>query len=382
MSFAIIRMQKFKSADVTGMQIHNQREKESHTNPDINKDRTSLNYDLVNEKSINFSKRIQEEIDRRYVLEKTIRKDAVKLCEFVVTSDKDFFDSLSPDQEKKFFKESLAFLQKRYGQENIIYGIVHKDEKTPHMHVGMVPITKDGKLAAKQFFGKKIELQQLQDKFHEHVTSKGFNLERGESSDRKHIEINRLKVLTAKEELKNVEHELKEKESDLDYVVRSLDRIRPIRDIETKEKGGVFRPKTVKIGREDYQGIKTLAQSAEVLRSEIGRLKFDVMREKQQKQNLAEELSKLKIENRELREENKFLKKTIEQVKLYCEEQIPDFSYVLGYLKAQVLNALRLKPFTNYFDKSEIEGAQSFLTEQNTLKNEQQKRRKYRDMER
>ncbi|MFJ7753164.1 plasmid recombination protein [Peribacillus muralis] len=55
----------------------------------------------------------------------------------------------------------------------MVYAVVHKDEKTPHMHVGMVPITSEGKLAAKQFFGKKTELQQLQDKFHEHVTKKG-----------------------------------------------------------------------------------------------------------------------------------------------------------------------------------------------------------------
>ncbi|GAA3315494.1 hypothetical protein GCM10020331_010520 [Ectobacillus funiculus] len=40
------------------------------------------------------------------------------------------------------------------------------------MHVGMIPITTDGRLAAKQFFGKRTELQQLQDKFHEHVMEK------------------------------------------------------------------------------------------------------------------------------------------------------------------------------------------------------------------
>ncbi|GAA3332200.1 hypothetical protein GCM10020331_091500 [Ectobacillus funiculus] len=45
---------KFKAVDVKGMQIHNYREKESHTNPDIDKDRTQLNYDLLNDSRIDF----------------------------------------------------------------------------------------------------------------------------------------------------------------------------------------------------------------------------------------------------------------------------------------------------------------------------------------
>ncbi|GAA3332267.1 hypothetical protein GCM10020331_091770 [Ectobacillus funiculus] len=45
---------KFKAPDVKGMQIHNYREKESRTNPDIDEDRTQLNYDLLNDSRIDF----------------------------------------------------------------------------------------------------------------------------------------------------------------------------------------------------------------------------------------------------------------------------------------------------------------------------------------
>ncbi|GAA3332198.1 hypothetical protein GCM10020331_091490 [Ectobacillus funiculus] len=65
-----------------------------------------------------FKQAIQSEIDERYTGNKAIRKDAVMLCEFVVTSDKDFFDRLDPDEEKNaFFQESFSFLQDRYGKE-------------------------------------------------------------------------------------------------------------------------------------------------------------------------------------------------------------------------------------------------------------------------
>ncbi|WP_289710197.1 plasmid recombination protein, partial [Peribacillus butanolivorans] len=59
MSFAVIHMKKFKSPDIKGMQIHNQREKESQTNMDIDKERSSLNYDLLNHAPIDYDERIQ-----------------------------------------------------------------------------------------------------------------------------------------------------------------------------------------------------------------------------------------------------------------------------------------------------------------------------------
>lgn len=40
MSFAVVRMQKMKSHDLKGIQFHNQRERESKTNPDIDKTRS------------------------------------------------------------------------------------------------------------------------------------------------------------------------------------------------------------------------------------------------------------------------------------------------------------------------------------------------------
>ena len=52
MSFAVVRMQKMKSHDLKGIQFHNQRERESKTNEDIDPDRTHENYDLVNDEPI------------------------------------------------------------------------------------------------------------------------------------------------------------------------------------------------------------------------------------------------------------------------------------------------------------------------------------------
>ncbi len=41
------------------------------------------------------------------------------------------------------------------------------DEKTPHMHYGVVPITDDGRLSAKEVVGNKKALTAFQDRFNE-----------------------------------------------------------------------------------------------------------------------------------------------------------------------------------------------------------------------
>ncbi|MFC9601718.1 MobV family relaxase [Peribacillus butanolivorans] len=404
MSFAVIHMKKFKSADVKGMQIHNQREKESQTNMDIDKERSSLNYDLLNHAPIDYDERIQQEIDERYTGERAIRKDAVKLCSFVVTSDKAFFDGLDPQEEKRFFEESVKFLQDRYGEKNMVYAVVHKDEKTPHMHVGMVPITSEGKLAAKQFFGKKTELQQLQDKFHEHVTKKGFDLERGVSSDRKHIEANRFKALTVKEEVQSLENELNEKLEDkqsleksikdvegrLSDLGKSLDHVKKVDEVEVKEKGGLVRSRTVELAQEDFEGIKTLAKVSEGLKIKSEQFEGYWIQEVQKNDRLKDENSMLKKENDRLRDENKelvrentFLTRTLENVKDYYKDKIKDFSQRLGTVKAYVLDKMGEKLLQrNFTDDDEIKGGQKFLTDKK-LEQEREKQtqqtRKNRD---
>ena len=40
------------------------------------------------------------------------------------------------------------------GIENVINATVHMDEATPHMHLGIVPVTEDGRLSAKDIFTK------------------------------------------------------------------------------------------------------------------------------------------------------------------------------------------------------------------------------------
>lgn len=59
------------------IQRHSQRETGNHSNKDIDINRSYLIYDLINNKSINYRKKVMEVIDSQKVCARAVRKDAV-----------------------------------------------------------------------------------------------------------------------------------------------------------------------------------------------------------------------------------------------------------------------------------------------------------------
>jgi len=210
MSYGIVRIQKFTKGSVKGIEIHDRREKltdeTSHTNPDIDWDRSHLNYDLHPDQNQNFYQAVKNRINQ-LDLSRAVRKDAIVMAQVLVTSDHDFFECLTDDEQKKFFEDSYLFLADRYGMENIVSATVHLDEKTPHMHINMVPVTDDGRLSAKSVFTR-ASLINLQDRFHEQVGQE-FGLDRGErGGKKKHLSVIDYKIATAAGELEQTEQSL------------------------------------------------------------------------------------------------------------------------------------------------------------------------------
>lgn len=65
----------------------------------------------------------------------------------------------------EYFNRAFDFLKERVGEENIISAVVHMDEKTPHLHLCFVPLTKDKRLSAKEILGNKKSMIRWQDDF-------------------------------------------------------------------------------------------------------------------------------------------------------------------------------------------------------------------------
>lgn len=250
MSFAVVHMQKFGKGGLRGIQSHNQREKDPHTNPDIDKSRTEQNYTVHDTGDfVNYHKAVKNSLDISYKGDKTIRKDAVVMCSFIVTSDNDFFKGLSAEKQEQFFRDSYTFFADRYGVENIINANVHMDEKTPHMHLGVVPITADGRLSAKTLFDRK-ELTSIQTDFAKQVGER-YGLERGlEGSPDKHLDPLRHKQKTA--------------EQSVERATAEYDRIRSTAT-EIGDKG-----------KEELARLKALQEERKALEGQIQALKADL----------------------------------------------------------------------------------------------------------
>lgn len=197
MSYAIMRFEKRHAENLKGMENHNERKTENHSNKEIETDKSHLNYDLIS--CSNYKEAIDKELKERYTKTTAIRKDAVVATEFLFTSDTEFFDKLSPGEEKKYFEECLDFLKEKFGEKNIISAKVHKDEKTPHLHAVIIPLHNDGSLSMKKYVDSKKDLMKLQDSFFEKISKEFPQLERGQSktiTESKHKDLKELKKET------------------------------------------------------------------------------------------------------------------------------------------------------------------------------------------
>ena len=183
MNYGIVRVQKFSSGSVKGIEIHDRREKEgiSHTNKDIDWSKTDFNYDLCEKQNKSFTKASKERISKLN-LKKAVRKDAVVMAQVLVTSDHEFFETLPYSEVRNFFENSYAFLSERYGKENVISATVHMDERTPHMHFNFVPVTQDGRLSAKSVLNRQSLIEQ-QTAFYQQVGQR-YGLHRDRKSTR------------------------------------------------------------------------------------------------------------------------------------------------------------------------------------------------------
>ena len=151
MSMIVARMQKMKAENLVGIGNHNQRKTKNHSNPDIDTSLSKLNYDLV-DRTQNYKTDIENFINENKSTTRAVRKDAVLVNEWIISSDKDFFDNLTESEIENFFERSKDYFAEKFGEKNIRYATVHLDESTPHMHMGIVPFDKDNKLSAKRVF--------------------------------------------------------------------------------------------------------------------------------------------------------------------------------------------------------------------------------------
>lgn len=168
--FCIMRTEKRKRTDLGGIQRENTRTAIEYNN------KVSPGMDIFNvtlKESSNWLQDINNEIKAAGA--KT-RSNSVLALDTIYTASPDFFQGKTNQQNDDFFKDCLQFHQEHFG--HIISAVIHYDETTPHLHVISVPLTKDGRLSARDVIGNKAKMSKTQDAFFEQV-GRGYGLERG-----------------------------------------------------------------------------------------------------------------------------------------------------------------------------------------------------------
>lgn len=414
----------------------------SDTNLDIDKDKSSENIELV--KCDSYLKRFSEitldmrrehnermkttRSDRRKTFEQAI--DGAKndvACEFLFTSDEEFFKGKSKAEIKAWAQDSLEFVTDEIGlsHDKIIHASVHMDEKTPHLHIVAVPLTEiyDGRrkediltISRHQFIKTKDDLSSLQDKYNERMNERGYVLERGTPKEIRHQKVQAFKEQThyhkqaavqAKQSVKelegkktNLELSISNRKSEIDDLKKEITHVKKIEDMDFKEKGTLFnlkQPKNVELSFEDFENLKTLAKSSETLKRENEGYKEEY--EKQYNRNtslreennvLKQELAQSKKETKQYKEKYELVWSLLKEVKERYKERSPqlfdDFQKVVGYAKFQVnkaINRFSNKPTFNENKLTPLE-KQGYQQAEETFRSQKRTRQKEneREMER
>lgn len=206
--FCIMRTEKRKKSDLSGIQKENTRTATEYNN------KVAPGMDIFNvtlKESSNWLQDINKEIQAAGA--KT-RANSVLALDTLYTASPEFFQGKTNEENDRFFRDCLKFHENHFG--HIISAVVHYDETTPHLHVISVPLTKDGRLSARDVIGNKSKMSKTQDSFFKQI-GRGYGLERGIHMDgqekKQHIsaqehELREIKQQIAKEQekLEAIEH--------------------------------------------------------------------------------------------------------------------------------------------------------------------------------
>ncbi len=164
--YAVMRFNKLKTmGQVSSRGAHNERTRDT---PNADGARRQENERLAGTGDW------QADVQGRLDDAPTIRKNAVLALDFVFTASRDFFADGDPARVSAWRDRTMDWLRDRFGAENVVAAILHRDELTPHIQAMVVPIDERGKLAAKTFIGTPSKVSEMQTSYARAVEDMGL----------------------------------------------------------------------------------------------------------------------------------------------------------------------------------------------------------------
>lgn len=206
--------QKNKMSDVKGKEMEQER-KGKISNPDIDLERTNLNFDFVDDNRTLYH-RVKSRVDDLKENGSRVQKNSVVMYSNVITVPKDVADAWGEEKTTKYFRSCYKFFCEEFGKENVVSAKVHFDETAPHMHLHFIPVNKEnGKLQARVVMDR-AKINYIHDKLPEYLKELGFYVVRGKGKTTQNIE--------NIHEYKKVMDIIDQQKSRLDDMVQELDK--------------------------------------------------------------------------------------------------------------------------------------------------------------
>lgn len=322
MSYAIIRNAKYKRENLMAVYRHDERKNKHYSNKDIDRTKLHLNYSLK-DPEFNYVKEF-DKILKKYDLKGQIKTVSNIACEYMITSDNDFFKRIGEEETKRYFATAYKFVceYKDLGEKYILSAKVHYDEKSPHMHLLFLPVVhtvdKKGnpidKLACSEFWKAKDSYRQLQNAFFEYMVSNGFELQRGlpkEETERVHYTLKEYKNITnyeqTKEKLQNMKLELPD--------VPEIDDIKMVRWSRKR----------------DEKILEDIIKPKDDLINELYQNNLQMHQQLLRQAKMVEEAEKYQKERNKIMADNRDLHKQIDNIKAEYKKKEDDLEWKYDY---------------------------------------------------
>jgi len=154
MGYVVLHFNKAKGSSEARMTAHIERKVDP---PNADKGGTHLNRELI-EFPPEVTNRTQAILHRIKTagIKRKITPDQVRVIRVNVSgSHKDMMRIQAEGRIGEWCKDNLDYFKREFGEKNIVSAVLHMDEKTPHIHIALVPIVTGKRRKAKE--GTKIK---------------------------------------------------------------------------------------------------------------------------------------------------------------------------------------------------------------------------------
>ena len=212
----------------------------------------------------NLSTRVKKRISK---LKNIVRIGAIGLEEIKVGASEEFMKKTEIEEQEQYFKDSLHFIQEYYGKENVMYCMCDR-YVNPHIVVGVVPITKDGKLSAHELFSTN-SFEEFQIKFN-HAVGLKYGLSIKESYWKEYMKYNKPQIEEVKKKIEKIKLVLNTERlsDDTLYLIE--------RSAYNPSIFGIKDKKHIQLPVEDYEILKGMVNEGIKLVSEMKSLQIEL----------------------------------------------------------------------------------------------------------